>query len=117
MAMIVTKLDYCDFIWNNVSDTRYNHLERLQTRAARIILKEWNISHDESLKHLGWKSLRLRITMLRNIFVFRCSNCNFSDLFNKYFIKTCHMHFTRGNDVAQNFHRSRQKKFVLSGCC
>ena len=31
--------------------------------------------------------------------MFRCLNCNVSDLFKKYFIKTCHMHFTRGNGV------------------
>ena len=97
--MILPKLDYCDFIWNSVSDTKYNHLEHLQTHAARIILKHWNISHDESLNQLGWKSLRSRSTMHRNIFVFRCLNCNVSDLFKKYFIKTCHMHFTIGNGV------------------
>ena len=39
-SMILPKLDYCDFVWNNLAPSRYNTLERLQTRTARIDLKE-----------------------------------------------------------------------------
>jgi len=45
--MILPKLDYCDFTWNdNLSATINNSLERIQTKAVRLILKEGNLSHD-----------------------------------------------------------------------
>ena len=47
--MILPKLDYCDSIWNNLAPSRYRSLERLQTRAVRIVLKESNLSHHQLL--------------------------------------------------------------------
>ena len=43
--MILPKLDYCNFVWNNLAPSRYNSLEWLQTRTARIALKDSNLSH------------------------------------------------------------------------
>ena len=40
--MIVPKLDYCNFVWNNVA-SRYKTLERLQTRVAIIVLKDGHL--------------------------------------------------------------------------
>ena len=57
-AIILSKLDYCDFVWNNLTPSRYNALERLQTRAARIILKESSLSHEPLLRQLSWMSLK-----------------------------------------------------------
>ena len=37
---ILPKLDYCDFVWNNLAPPRYKSFERLQTRAARIYCSE-----------------------------------------------------------------------------
>ena len=51
-SMTLPKLDYCDFVWNNLVPSRCNTLERLQTRAARIVLKENNLSHDRLLRRL-----------------------------------------------------------------
>ena len=39
-TMILPKLDYCDFVWNNLAAPIYKCLERLQTRAARICCSE-----------------------------------------------------------------------------
>ena len=71
-SMILPKLDYCDFVWNNLSDTKYNQLERLQTRAARVVLKDSSHSDIEVKNQLGWKSLSSRSTTHRIIFVFKC---------------------------------------------
>ena len=56
-TMILPTLDYCDFVWNNVAPSRFNSLERLQTRAARIVLNYSNLSHHQLLCPLSWKSL------------------------------------------------------------
>ena len=36
--MMLPKLEYCDFISNQLSSSRYSALEHLQIRAARIVL-------------------------------------------------------------------------------
>ena len=41
-TVILPKLDYCNFVWNNLA-SRYKTLERLQTRTTRIILKDGNL--------------------------------------------------------------------------
>ena len=65
--MILPKLDYCDFVWDNLAPSRYNSLERLQTRAARIVPKDSNL-----LCQLSWKSLDALSTMHNLTFVFKC---------------------------------------------
>lgn len=51
--MILPRFDYCDFVWNNLSDSRYNQLANLLVQAARIVLKEWdsNRPHSELKNH------------------------------------------------------------------
>ena len=57
-TMILPKLDYCDS-----APSRYNALERLQTRAVRIILKESRLSHEHLLRPFSWMSLKARSIM------------------------------------------------------
>ena len=80
--MILPKLDYCDFVWNNLAPSRYNALERLQTRAARIILKESSLSHEHLLRQLSWMSLKARSNMHIVTFVFKCVYNNAPDQYN-----------------------------------
>ena len=98
-SMILPKLDYCDFVWNNLSDTKYNQLERVQTRAARVVQKDSSHSDIEVKNQLGWKSLFSRSTTHRIIFVFKCLNCNVSKLFTDYFVQMNHAYQTRRNRV------------------
>ncbi len=56
-SMILPKLDYCDFVWNQLPPSRYKALEYLQVRAARIILMK-DGGHEELHHQLGWKSLQ-----------------------------------------------------------
>ena len=78
-TMILPKLDYCAFVWNNLAPSRYtcNSLERLQMRAARIVLKDSNLSHHQLLGQLSWVSPS---------FVFKCLHDNAPDLFKSYMI-------------------------------
>ena len=79
--MILLKLDYCDFVWNTLAPSRYNSLERLQTRAARIVLKDSNSN------------------MHNLTFVFKCLHNIVPDLFKCYFIKYSHVYSTRSNGL------------------
>ena len=70
-TMILPKLDYCDFLWNTLAPSRYNSLEQIQTRAARIFQKDSTLSHHQLLRQLSWKSLKARSTMHNLTFVFK----------------------------------------------
>ena len=63
--MILPKSDYCDFVWNNVAPSRYTCLERLQTRAVRIALKDSNLSPLNSTMH----NLTFVFKCLHNMFI------------------------------------------------
>ncbi|CAH3137683.1 unnamed protein product, partial [Pocillopora meandrina] len=52
-----------DFVWNILAPSRYKSLERLQTRALRIIPKDSNLSRHQLLCQLSWKSLKARSNM------------------------------------------------------
>ena len=102
ISVILPKLDYCDFAWNNLASSRYNTLKQLQTRAARIVLKESNLSHDQLLCEFSWKSIKARCTMPKVIFVFKCRLHSIApDLFRDYFIRSSHNYNTRRNGVAR----------------
>ena len=84
---------------NNLAPSRHNALERLSTRAARIILKERSLSHDHLLRQLSWMSLNARSNMYIVTFEFKCVHNNAPDLFKEYFVKTSHNYSTRRNGL------------------
>ena len=94
-TMILPKLDYCDFVRSNVAPSRYHSLERLQTKAARIVLKDSNLTHHQLLCQLSWKSLRARSTIHNLTFVFKCLHNIAPDLFKSYLL-SLHMFIPLG---------------------
>ena len=64
--------------------------ERLQTRAARIILRDISLSHEHLLRQLSWMSLKARCNMHVVTFVFKCVHNIAPNLFKDYFVKTSH---------------------------
>ena len=89
--MILPKLDYCDFIWNNLAPSDLRKLERLQTRAAKIVLKEQSLSDEQLLQQMGWKTLYSRCMKHRLTFVFR--------IFKNYHSISGHSQATRRNGI------------------
>lgn len=57
-AFILPVLDYCDICWSSVGSTLTEKLERLQKRAARVVLREGASKDPVSLAQLGWANLR-----------------------------------------------------------
>ena len=57
-SFILPVLDYCDTVWNCCGRINADNIEKLQKRAARIIMQ--TNSSDEALAHLRYDTLGLR---------------------------------------------------------
>ena len=57
-SFILPVIDYCDSVWNCCGLSNAHRIERLQRRAARIIMQ--TDSSDDALDHLGYDTLELR---------------------------------------------------------
>ena len=57
-SFILPVIDYCDSVWNCCGLSNAHRIERLQRRAARIVMQ--TDSSDDALDHLGYVSLELR---------------------------------------------------------
>ena len=98
-TIILPNLDYCDFVWNNLAPSRYSTLERLQTRATRIVLKDSNLTHHQLLCQLSWKSLNTHSTIHHLTFVFKCLHNIAPDLVKSYVNRSSHVYSTRRNGL------------------
>ena len=47
--MVLPIMEYCDLVWKNWAPSRLDKLERSQIRAAKIILKDQDLSHEQIL--------------------------------------------------------------------
>ncbi len=60
-ALINPHFDYCSEVWDTMGVGLSNRLQKLQNRAARVIMNFSNdISGPEAIKALGWESLETR---------------------------------------------------------
>ena len=70
-AMVLPVFDYCDVVWDTLSDTQQHKLEKLQSRAEKII----NMYQSYEL-NIHWPSLVSRRKMHTAILVFKCLTRN-----------------------------------------
>ena len=77
-SYILPHFDYCSIIWGNCSQTQMYRLEKLQKRAARIILDknyhDYCIRSADLFAELKWMSLKERINYNIAIQVYKCIN-------------------------------------------
>ena len=60
-ALIQPHFDYCSTVWDGLSITLNDKLQKLQNRAARTITKSpYNVSTSERFSKLGWDDLLTR---------------------------------------------------------
>lgn len=90
-AMVLPVFDYCDTVWDTLSDTQEDKLEKLQQRAVRIITM-----NQPYLLDMNWPSLNLRRKMHTAILVFKCLNNNVP-----YFLQN-YISFTNPRRVTRN---------------
>ena len=57
-SIIEPYFNYCCLVWDGISETLSNKLQRLQNRAARVITDlPYTVRSEEIRKQLGWSSL------------------------------------------------------------
>lgn len=57
-SLIQPLFDYCDIVWDGMSSTNADRLQRLQNRAARVITRQnYEIRSTDIRNHLGWRTL------------------------------------------------------------
>ena len=70
---ILPILDYCCTIWGNTSDQNTNRLDKLQKRAARIILElPYDTPSNTMFKKLSWLRFTDRVIYHKALYVHRC---------------------------------------------
>ena len=85
-TMIQPIFDYADTSWGVLSEACNNELQRLQNRAARIVLRRNRT--ENCLSSLNWLHLSTRRKIHRCVLVFKISNNCVPVYFNNYFTKT-----------------------------
>ena len=58
--MILPNLEYCCSVFHGRGKGNEEELERLQVRAARIVLKTGHLSNEDMASGLGWDPLKTR---------------------------------------------------------
>ena len=72
-AFLLSRLDYCNSLFINVSEESINKLQRFQNQAARIILKKKKRDHvTPLLTELHWLPVRARIVYKTALLCFYC---------------------------------------------
>ena len=62
-AIVRPYFDYCCEVWDVFGETQSKRLQKLQNRAARIIMNMSNdIDHSVALRALGWKPLQTSLS-------------------------------------------------------
>ena len=74
-ALILPLFDYCDTVYANCNITELINLQRLQTRAGKIILQvPYDTSTHEVLNRLQWFYMTERVFYHRCVFMYKCLN-------------------------------------------
>ena len=121
-AIVLPHFDYADVVYDATSETNKSRLQRMQTRAARLISGTGpRDSRNPVFKELGWLSLENRRCMHKCTMVFKCRNGlappYLIDSFNANSFN--HSYSTRNSSKlripmarTEYYHRS----FLISGC-
>ena len=119
-SYILTQFDYCSIIWRNCSQTNMYRLEKLQKRAARIIIDknyyDYCIRSADLFAELKWMPLKERVNFNLAIQVYKCIN-GFSTQGLENIFRHCnaiHSHSTRYADNLQLYGRPTHYKSFSS---
>ena len=71
-ALIQSHFDYCNIVWGNCGITLRNKLQKLQTRAARVLTcSNYDVDAGHLFKLLGWKHLACQKQIQRATMVYK----------------------------------------------
>ena len=113
-SMILSLVDYCSVVWSNCADKHIARIQRLQNRAARVILRKGKRTHiNDMLDELKWCNIKDRMLLQDACMAYRCVNKNVPSYLQNIFVKNheIHTYNTRSaNKIHLNAVRSNSGK-------
>ena len=97
-SMVLPHLNYCSNVWSTTDQKHLNVLERLQRRAAKIIIGvPKRTPTTEVYKRVKWLPLKQRWTMNRCLMVHKCVDGDVPGYYHDYFkhVSDVHSYNTR----------------------
>ena len=74
-SLVQSHFDYCSLVWGNCGKTSSNKLQKLNSRAARVITSSSYVADVDSLFHkLSWKDLNSQRQIQKALMVFKSLN-------------------------------------------
>ena len=87
-SLVQSHFDYCSLVWGNCGKTLSNKLQKLQNRAARVILHQIMPVDVDSLFHkLNWKYLKSQRQIQNTLMVSKSVNGPVPEYLTSKFIK------------------------------
>ena len=75
VSLILSKLDYCNCLFYDMSEDNFHRLQLLQNHAARVVMKAKKRSSASALlKELHWLPIKQRVLYKIALLVFKCLN-------------------------------------------
>ena len=118
-SYILPYFDFCSIIWGNCPKYVLADLEKIQKRAARIILnQDINTRSHVLFSELRWMPLADRIDYHRSIQVYKCLNNNNNQGLNELFQYTKNIHnYSTRSSKSNHLHAQicHKKSFTYTG--
>lgn len=74
-SLVLPHFDYADTVYDSASKTDLDRLQKLQTRAARILTgSNYRRSRQEMFQSLRWLSLKNRRMLHKSVMMYKCLN-------------------------------------------
>ena len=113
-SVIEPHFNYCSLVWDSITETLSNKLQKLQNRAARIVSGlPYSVPSNEIRQHLGWSSLiemrrRDKAIMMYKI-VYGHTAPYLKDMFNKQ--KSSEVYGLRNSKLGVQIPQARTSHF------
>ena len=102
-ALVLPHYDYCATVWGNTSQENLTRLQRIQSRAMRIVLKAPPRSHiEELLDTLKWMSVRQRILYNQMVLMWRIVNDMAPEYLHKNLVYAADTHNYNTSSASDN---------------
>ena len=99
-ALVLPHFDYADTVYDSASATDLDRLQKLQTRAARILTgSSYRRSREDMFRSLGWLSLKNRRMLNKCAMMYKCLNGLAPSYLSNLFKTPRHRYSTRNSHM------------------
>ena len=121
-TIVLPIFDYCDIVWSNCTKSQLDKLQKLQNRAARIILFKENRTPIADMFHeLNWKNLETRHRYHQAVLMYKVMNNQAPPYLKNMFTSVSNLHQYSTRQSMYNLHLtcgksvSSQRTFSFRG--